>query len=187
MPNVTISVSDQLKSEMDMFPEVNWSDVCRKAISRYIEERKNPTPNIELNLGEARLERHTYRTGYPTLTIFLRILNRTDSEITIDRVLTEVKFIAEDGRQPTVGVGYDMHKRAVGPTAVGTSEVLIPLFREKLQELQGIFNSTFICQVRCVVFVEGFSNPHYKEVSTRIPIDDWNELVENALGTKQSK
>ena len=185
MPNITISVSDQLKSEIDMLPEVNWSDVCRKAISRYIAERRNPTPNIELSLGEARLERYTHPTGYPTLAIMLRILNKMDSEISIDRVLAEVRFLDQAGRQPTVGVGYDLHRRVLGPAAVGGSQVFIPLLREKVEELQDLFDSTFRCDVRCTVFAEGFGNPYNQEVSTRIPIDDWRELVKATLKIKQ--
>lgn len=184
MPNVTISVPDQLKNEMDTYSDVNWSEVCRKAISRYIVERKNPTPNIELNLGEVRLELQTYRTGYPSLAIVLRILNKMDSDVTIDRILVEAGFINEDGRQFTVGMSYGLHRIVLGPTVVGNSQVLIPLLREKVEELQGMFSSTFLCYVRCTVFAEGFNNPYNQEVSTRIPIDDWRQLVKAALKIK---
>lgn len=32
MPNVTVSVDDSLKAQMDDHPEINWSEVARKAI-----------------------------------------------------------------------------------------------------------------------------------------------------------
>ena len=93
MPNVTISVSDELKADMDRIAEVNWSEVCRNAISRYITERKNPSPNIELDLRSSRLTADTFETGYPTLSIDLRIYNKMDSAITVDRILSnEGKF-----------------------------------------------------------------------------------------------
>jgi hypothetical protein len=37
MPNVTVSVTDDLKREMEKLPEVNWSGVARKAIAQRIE------------------------------------------------------------------------------------------------------------------------------------------------------
>ena len=38
--NLTISISDELAKEMDTMPEINWSEVCRQAISKYIDEKK---------------------------------------------------------------------------------------------------------------------------------------------------
>ena len=36
MPNVTISVDDSLKNQMDDHPEINWSEVARQAIREKI-------------------------------------------------------------------------------------------------------------------------------------------------------
>ena len=66
MPNLTINVPDQLKAEMDTLSEVNWSEICRKAISRYIAQRKNPSPQIELDVRTSTLTEYDYGTGYPT-------------------------------------------------------------------------------------------------------------------------
>jgi len=38
--DLTISISDELAEKMDMMPEINWSEVCRQAIIKYIDERK---------------------------------------------------------------------------------------------------------------------------------------------------
>ena len=32
MPNITLSVSKELKKEMERFPEMNWSEIARQAI-----------------------------------------------------------------------------------------------------------------------------------------------------------
>lgn len=37
MTNITLAVSNELKEEMDKFPEINWSEVARAAIKRKIE------------------------------------------------------------------------------------------------------------------------------------------------------
>lgn len=36
MTNITLAVPQELKEEMDKFPEINWSEVARAAIKRKI-------------------------------------------------------------------------------------------------------------------------------------------------------
>lgn len=43
--NVTVSISDDLAEKMDEMKDINWSEVCRRAIAKYIEAEK-------LRLGE---------------------------------------------------------------------------------------------------------------------------------------
>ena len=186
MPNVTISVPDGLKAEMDTLSEVNWSEICRKAIARYIAERKNPTPKIELDLREATLDPYHYKTGYPTLTIPIRIHNKTQSEIMVDRILFDVRFVRSDGHQYVLGSSYDLYKRIIGGNSVGEALAHTTLPKEKIASLEGELASTFYCYISCAVFVEGFRNPYNQEVKTRIPIDDWKELVERVLKVSQS-
>jgi hypothetical protein len=38
MPNVTVSIDDSLKEEMDDHPEINWSEVARQAIREKIHD-----------------------------------------------------------------------------------------------------------------------------------------------------
>ena len=40
MVSITLSVPPDLKSEMDTFPEMNWSEVAREAIRKRIEMLK---------------------------------------------------------------------------------------------------------------------------------------------------
>lgn len=181
MPNVTISVPDSLKAKMDTLSEVNWSEICRKAISRYIAQRKNPTPKIELDLREVRLDSHGYQTGYPTLTVPLRIHNKMESEITIDRILYTIQSITEDGHQYILGSGCDLYKRIIDSNSIDTATIRSPLPNEKIASLKNVFTSTFRCVIRCIVFVDGFRNPYNQDVTTRIPIDDWRELSKRVL------
>lgn len=37
--NITIYISSNIAEEMEKFPEVNWSEVCRKAVTEYVETR----------------------------------------------------------------------------------------------------------------------------------------------------
>lgn len=182
MPNLTINVPDGLKDEMDTLTEVNWSEVCRNAISRYIAQRKNPTPNIELELRNSRLIDLAYETGYPTLSIDLRIHNKMDSGIMVDRILANASFFERDGSHVRhIGAAHDLHRRIIGAHSVGGATIHIPFPKEKILELRDVFDSSFDCRVRCLVFVEDFSNAYNQEVKATIPIDLWNNVVKKAL------
>jgi hypothetical protein len=180
MPNVTISVPDDLKSEMDKLNEVNWSEVSRKAIAKYIDERKNPAPRVEFDLREVRLDSYSFETGSPTLTIPLRIHNMTESEMVVDRILFNVSFL-DKGYQYAIGPSHDLYKRVIGPNSVGEAQLALELPREKIEFFAEKFSESFHCLVRCILFAEGFRNPYNNEVRTRIPIDDWNKFVEKVL------
>ncbi len=38
MVNVTLSVTENLKKKMELFPEMNWSEVARQAIQQRVQE-----------------------------------------------------------------------------------------------------------------------------------------------------
>ena len=38
MPTLTLAIPKELKSEMDSLPELNWSEIARKAISKEVKE-----------------------------------------------------------------------------------------------------------------------------------------------------
>ncbi len=40
MPTITLSVSDELKKEMEQFHEINWSAIARSAINEKISQLK---------------------------------------------------------------------------------------------------------------------------------------------------
>lgn len=40
MPTLTLAVPEELKNEMDKLPELNWSEIARKAISERVKEYK---------------------------------------------------------------------------------------------------------------------------------------------------
>jgi len=184
--NVTISVSDELKAEMDNFPEVSWSEICRKAISRYISERKNPTPAIELDIRDVRLDTY-HASGYPTLTATLRIHNKMNTEVIVDRILFDVRFSSpQTDKTFRVGSSFDLNRRIVFSNSVGQAQLFLPVFREKIESLEGEFASTFPCMIGCIVIANGFKNPYNQEVRTEIPIDKWKEFTKKALKTRQA-
>lgn len=50
--NVTISISDELARKMDAMPEINWSEVCRQCISKYIDKRSEEKGELLKGLDE---------------------------------------------------------------------------------------------------------------------------------------
>jgi hypothetical protein len=69
--NITVSVPDELAERMKKLSDVNWSEVCRRAIASYIDIRLEP--NIEAivsRLGEERNEE--YKKGYKLAYEFVR-------------------------------------------------------------------------------------------------------------------
>ncbi len=38
MTNITLTVPEDLKKKMEMFPEMNWSEIARQAINQKIQE-----------------------------------------------------------------------------------------------------------------------------------------------------
>ena len=40
MPTLTLAVPEDLKKEMDSLPEMNWSEIARKAIAERVREYK---------------------------------------------------------------------------------------------------------------------------------------------------
>jgi len=181
MPNVTISVPEELKVEMDKLSEVNWSEIGRKAISEYIAQRKNPHPSIGLDLRDVRMEMY-HPSGYPTLTLILNIHNKMNINITVDRILYNIRLRSPKTSQEfRVGSGFDLNRRVFIPNSIGGTVLFLPLFKWKLEELEGKFSSTFPCIVDCTVIANGFNNPYHQEVRTEIPIDRWLDFEKKAL------
>jgi len=188
MPNVTITVPDELKAEMDKLAEVSWSEICRNAITKYIEERKNPHPNFELEVRHPRLIEapNSWETGYPTLGIMLKIYNKMVSEIIVDRILCTARF-TESGNVYTLGSTAYLHRKPIGPNSSGFMDVFFPVFREKLESLSEVFSSTFTCTINCVVYVEGFRDPYAQDVEIQIPIDTWKSLVRKSSTSREER
>jgi hypothetical protein len=185
MPNLTISVPDELKNEMDKLTEVNWSEVSRNAISAYIEQRKNPTPILDVVVRDARLDPYAYDTGNPSLKVDLWITNKMSSEIIIDRVLSTAFFIMADRHYP-IGTAYDFVIRYLPATASGMAQLYYEFSNELISILANKTKSTFKCKINCNVFVKDFKNNYSREVTTNIPIDHWLDFVEKAVHQKDT-
>lgn len=69
--NVTVYVPDELAKDMEQMLDVNWSEVCRRAIVDYIGTRLEP--NIEAIIMRLRQERtQEYARGYRLALEFVK-------------------------------------------------------------------------------------------------------------------
>lgn len=107
-----------------------------------------------------------------------------DSEITVDRILANARFV-KDSNYLTVGNAHDLRKKNIPPNSSGAATIHILLLKEKIHELRDQFESTFDCHVFCYVFVEGFKNEYNKDIKIRIPIDEWNDIVNTVMKKSQ--
>ena len=182
MINVTITVPEEMKTKMDKYSDVSWSEICRNAISKYIAQRENPKPIIDLEQRLSRINHYDHETGYASLTIDLRIGNRMSSEIIVDRILATARTQAhDDGKTVIFGEAYDLRRKTIDANAVGGSTLRFSFPREKLLEFKDRFTKTFDCTVKCLVFVDGFKDAYWQEFFVLIPIDLWNRTIDQAL------
>ena len=54
MPNVTVSVPEELKQELDKLPEVNWSEAVRNFLSEKV-KRESLLRKLDKMLGNSKL------------------------------------------------------------------------------------------------------------------------------------
>jgi hypothetical protein len=185
MPNVTIAVSEDLKTQMDKYSEVNWSEICRNSISQYIAQRENPQPRINLAKGQVNLASYDYQIGYASMTINVLILNHMNMPIIVDRILAKVITQTHDGQTINLGQITELNRITIDGIGTGYTNLRLALPREKLLECKGRFTKTFDLRVVCSAFVDGFKDPYMQEFSHQMPIDLWNTTIDEALERSQ--
>jgi hypothetical protein len=196
MVNFTVSLPEELKAEMDKFPDVNWSELTRKSIQNYLRNRASIEPPLEFTLekvdfiltdnlvwtfGVGNIRKistqHSYIGEYfvkPTMLVSLGILNKLDSQLIIDRILFYVRF-AEAKFQENF-----LNYIKISPGDSGSNSVYIPLsppvdmLKRSSDKIQGI-------DILLIAYVQGFAAPVIKGLSISVPINDWKNQVKSVL------
>lgn len=184
MQNVTITVPKELKTKMEKFPEVSWSGICRKAISRYIMEREKQVPQIQLRAGEMINLESYHKSGYPGLRMELLVQNQMNFRIIVDRILFDVSFSTNRGQWDSVGSDVDLYRHPVLANAMGGVQLFLKMLKDRIIHLDQFLDKTFRCRVECVVFFDGFRSPYKGQAYFKIPIDEWKKFVERVEPTK---
>ncbi len=182
MVNFTVSISEDLKAEMDKFPDVNWSELTRKSIQVYLQSRKNPFPPLEFEMKEAHMV-YDDDLRRPLMSVLLKGTSKLDSELVIDRILFKVEFNKEYGRGKLEGAFTGQFLEYQSVRGQGESNIKITFYPEvdMLRCLNEKLDATFWVYVTLTVFVQGFVCPQIKVVPIKVPIDEWKSQVESSL------
>lgn len=182
MVNFTVSIPEDLKAEMDKFPDVNWSELTRKSIQIYLQSKKNPFPSLEFEMKEAHIG-YEHDLKRPSMSLSLKVTNKFDSELVIDRILFKVEFDKEYGRGKLEGAFTGQFLEYQSVRGQGESNIKITFYPEvdMLRRLSEKLEATFWVYVTLTVFVQGFMWPQIKVVPTKVPIDEWKNEVRAAL------
>lgn len=183
MVNFTVVIPEDLKAEMDKFTDVNWSELTRKSIQMYIQNRKNWFPPLEFELKELHVG-YEHDLKRPSMSLSLKATNKLDSELIIDRILFKVEFDKEQGRGKLEGAFADQsfeYRRILS----GESKIEIFFYPQvdMLQRLSDKMEATFWVYVTLTVYAQGFVSPQIKVVPIKVPIDEWKTEVKNALNS----
>ena len=183
MVNFTVTLPEDLKAEMDKFPDVNWSELTRKSIQNYLQNRKNWFPPVEFELKEVHL-RYEDDLKKPSMFLFLKATNKLDSQLIIDRILFKVEFDKEYGRAKLEGAFADQSLE-YRPILSGESKITISFYpqADMLRRLSDKMEKTFWIYVTLTVYVQGYASPQTKVVETKVPIDEWKNEVTTALNS----
>lgn len=94
--NVTIYLPDEVAERMEKFPEVNWSEICRRAIVDYIETRSQ----VDLGPIIERLKKESdelYRKGQ--MFMYSEVIPKLSWEdIEFIRKFVDAQLLIEEGQ-----------------------------------------------------------------------------------------
>jgi len=175
MVNVTISVPEDLRAKMDQHPQINWSEVCRKAISECISliERTYPTVEGELENLSFRLIR-----SCPVLIILIRFRNDTDFDIILDRIEYSVTFETTRGAA-SPGEGVQILKKKFRPHTDKVVQISLEMNPFEVLKYNQMVERTFTCSTAITAYFNNFPEPYVTALKRIVPIDDWHDFINN--------
>ena len=195
MVNFTVSIPEDLKAEMDKFPDVNWSELTRKSVQNYLQNRKNMFPPLEFDLKEVHFT-YVDNLMQPSMSVFLKVDNKLDSQLIIDRMLFTVKFVKEhfiphgedyriiEAREKNALQGVfkesSLDYRSLC-SGVSNMDIRLSPPVEILRRLNDKMQATFWIDISLWTYIQGFENPAIKNLSVKVPIDEWKNEVRVAL------
>lgn len=182
MVNFTVSLPEDLKAEMEKYPDVNWSEFTRKSIQSYLVSRKNPFPSLEFEMTGLNVS-YDSDLMKPVMSLLLSANNNSDIEIVLDRMLFKVEFDKEHGRAKLMGAfnGQFLEYQSVRGQEIINFKISFYPKIDMLKRLSEKLESTFWVYATLTVFAQGFGAPLTKVVNTKVPIDEWKKQVTSTL------
>lgn len=181
MANLTISIPDELKEQMDkQFPEANWSQISRNAIQQYIAARQNVVPKLEIFLQQT-IQDINFEIG-PGIWTQVRIENRMPIELVVDRILftttlySSNKFIA--GRE-----GAHLAPVYLLPNGSGSAQYFFAMEPAFLVKSSEDIKQSVQLRETVRAYVQGFQQPVGAQLQSKIPLDEWQTYITNVKAT----
>jgi hypothetical protein len=182
--NFTVTMPEELKAEMDKYPEVNWSEVIRKSVQGYLQSRQYPIPQLDVEIYEYNVN-WNWIVGRPQILFNLKLTDKMNADIVIDRIMYTLTFTAlapDNERVPKGGFeGSFLHYRQLTKNTILQMGVHFYPEVETLKKLTDEMQATFTIDATLYIYVQGFANPFIKTVSTKVPIDEWRNMVSSAI------
>lgn len=198
MVNFTVAIPEGLKAEMDKFPDVNWSELTRKSIQNYLQNKNRVFPPLEFELKEVHF---TYipELMRPSMLVNLKVTKKSlDSQLVIDRMLFAIQFVKEHfvphgedytavaarerrARKGAFKESWLKHIYLIKDAADITIHLYPPV--EILQCLSEKLQASFWIDISIEAYVKDFEHSVTKNLSVKVPIDEWQTQVKNALNS----
>lgn len=187
--NITVYLQDEIANEMDKFPEVSWSEVCRDAILGYIIKRSKgfETSAIKVTLENTSGEQSFGRTR---LRARFKLTNASDAEVLLDRARYNLVVTAGNTSYQLPPRHYlDPIKIAKGNIAmfdihVGITKNKLSEIAEKIGTDGDVFGEFHItCYLHGPLGLFDVSNIF----QTRFPNSDWRKQFPNASKKSEKK
>jgi hypothetical protein len=196
MVNFTVSLPEELKAEMDKFPDVNWSELTRKSIQNYLRNKSHVFSPLEFELTRVRFA-FSHELLQPIMVVYLKVKkNSLDTQLIIDRMLFTVKFVKEHfvphGEDDSVVRAREnealkgaFKEGVLDYTYIIKSEddlkIPLPLPIAVLRRVNDKMQATFWVDITITAYVQGFEHSPSKSLSIKVPIDEWKTQVNSVL------
>ena len=201
MVNFTIVLPEELKAEMDKYPDVNWSELTRKSIQSYLKARSTPFPPLEFQIKSVHLT-YSYDLMQPTLKLHFKIRKQWDSQLIINKMLFTVRFLKERiiSKGEDIKVSEAKEKEAL--KGVFTESLLEAHYIIKdtyddyqialsppidlLKRLQVKMQANFWIDFSVSIYAQGFDYPAIQNGSIKVSIDEWKNEIESTTSNFDS-
>jgi hypothetical protein len=196
MVNFTVSLPEELKAEMDKFPDVNWSELTRKSIQNYLRNKSHIFSPLEFELTDVRFT-YSHDLMQPLMVVYLKVTkNSLDSQLTIDRMLFTVKFVKEhfvphgEDYRTVKAKENEALKGAFADSLLYHTHIIkseddleIPLSLPiaVLRRVRDKIQATFWIDITMTAYVQGFEHSPSKNLSIKVPIDEWQTQLNSVL------
>jgi hypothetical protein len=189
MVNFTVTVPEDLKTEMDRFEEVNWSLVFRNSVLNYIQARQNPQPKLDYELKAVGVVPN-WASWRPDVFFEVNVKNLMDASILVDRMVLFARFYGSAEGNDCLGgfECYHLEPRSIPANSSSVIQVQAYPDEDFMRRFSTFISRSFVVEVDIRTYVQGFPNESTKvNIRVKVPFDEWKEQSKRALNLIDEK